>query len=281
MISAAILETVFSFMTTNFFDADAEYRRAVEATGNLDSAFTLACAVRKVDWNGTDLTRAVLARMKSYYTAQRRIKKLLDKHYAAAAADYFVETVAFYLKVAIDIEQLSLRVASEEVVNKQYREFHKQVIKAETLAAALGVDGVKHLFGMEWPEAIDWAKGGVKFEWRIPKDIRADISVWKDGELIAVIECKTQLGRKRGGWLEEFEERAERLRIQRPRTKLFLLAMTEANWGGFDRNDCRFGKQFFALLDGDHGPMRVDPSAATMEGIVHPMESLFRLILER
>ncbi len=121
-------------MTSSFFDADEEYRRAVEATGHLDSAFKLACAVGKVDWNGTDLTRAVLARMTSYYTAQRRIKKLLDKHYGAAAADFFVETVAFYLKVAIDLEKLGLRVASEEVVNKPYREFHKHVIKAETLA---------------------------------------------------------------------------------------------------------------------------------------------------
>ena len=48
-------------MTNNFFDVDAEYRRAVEATGNLDSAFKLACGVGKLDWNGTDLTRAVLA----------------------------------------------------------------------------------------------------------------------------------------------------------------------------------------------------------------------------
>ncbi len=134
---------------------------------------------------------------------------------------------------------------------------------------------------MEWPEAIEWAKGGAKFEWRVPKDIRADISLWNGDELIAMLECKTQLGRKRGGWLEEFEQRAARLETQQPRTKLFLLTMTEKNWCGFDRDDCRFGKQFFALLDRDHGPTKVDLTAATIEGIVHPVESLFRLILER
>ncbi len=132
-------------MTSTLFDADEEYRHAVEATGNLGSAFKLACAVGKVDWSGTDLTRAVLARMKSYDTAQKCIKKVLDKHYVASAADFFVETVAFYLKVAISIEKLELRVASEEIVNTQMRKFVKLHAEAKKLAATLYLEEVKTL----------------------------------------------------------------------------------------------------------------------------------------
>ncbi len=82
-------------MISTFLDADQEYCQAVEATGRLDCAYKRACSVGKVDWNGDDLTRAVLARMKSYHAAKNCIKKVLDKHYGASAADFFVETVAF------------------------------------------------------------------------------------------------------------------------------------------------------------------------------------------
>ncbi len=110
--------------------------------------------------------------------------------------------------------------------------------------------------------------------------MRADISVWRGDDLFAVIECKTQLGRSRTDWLQEFEEREARLKVQRPRTKLFLLAMTEKNWGGFG-NDQRRGKQFFALLDNRHFTTDIKPSPAPVKGLLDPIDGLFRLILER
>lgn len=268
-----------------FLEADQDYRAKLEATGDLDSAFTAACAVGKVDWRGNGLTRAVLARMKTYYTAQERIKAVLDKRFAAAAADFFVETVAFYLKVAISVEKLNLHVTSEEVVNQQWRMLFKHRAKMMELAAVLGPDDVKTLidaFDFEWPEGIeDWAKGEATSVLPVPKEIRADISVWRDGDLLAVIECKTQQGRNRTKWLQSFEERASLLRSQRPHAQIYLLSMTEMNWGGFNRSDPRCGTQFFSLLDKDHWPTDVDPSAPTIAGLVHPVEALFRLVLGR
>jgi hypothetical protein len=93
-----------------------------------------------------------------------------------------------------------------------------------------------------------------------------------------VIECKTQLGRTRKTWLQRFEKQEALLKTQRPRTKLFLLAMTKANWGGFG-DDPRRGKQFFALLDKRHFTTSVKPSPAPIKGLLDPIENLFRLIL--
>jgi hypothetical protein len=253
-------------MKTTFIEADRDYRAKVEAIGDLDSAFVAACAVGKVDLCGTDVTRAVLARLESYFKAQESIKAVLEKHYAAAASDFFVETVAFYLKVAIKIEKLKLRVTSEEVVNTPVRQFVKLQAKVKDLVDDLGI---------EWPDTIKWAKG----EFCVPKEIRADISVWKGDDLLAVIECKTQLGRDRRKWREKFEKQEARLKKQRPHAKLFLLAMTEQNWGGFG-DDPRRGKQFFALLDGKHHKNRwPNLSAPTITGLAYPIEELFRLVL--
>lgn len=248
-------------MTSSFIDADAAYRRAVEATGNLDDAFRLACAVGNVDWNSNELTRAVLARMKSYYTAQGRIKSFLKKCKATAAADFFVETVAFYLKVAIEIQGVKLAVASE--TDKPPNKLISKLIKAEA-------ERLQAIISSEKPVAHT----------RTAK-MQPDISVWRNADLVTAIECKTQLGWNRHKWRQDFESREAALKQRWPNCQVFLLAMTEENWGGFDRNDCRFGKQFFALLDRDHLPTRVDLSAATIEGIVHPIESVLRLIVER
>ena len=205
---------------------------AIEAIGrDLDIAFTAACDVGKVDLGRNDLTRAVLARLKSYYTAQEGIKTFLEKHYAAPAADFFVETVAFFLKVAITVRKLTLLEVKSEM----------------TVARCRGA-------------------------------MRPDISVWKNNELVAAIECKTQLGWNRDKWRQDFMEREAGLKELLPNAKLFLLAMTERNWGGFG-NDDRRGTQFFALLDQDHWPTDVDPSAPIIEGLVHPIEDLFSLIV--
>ena len=39
--------------------------------------------------------------------------------------------------------------------------------------------------------------------------IRPDISLWRSNELLAIIECKTQLGWHRENWRSHFEEREE------------------------------------------------------------------------
>ena len=78
--------------------------------------------------------------MRSYYVAQDRIKKFLEKRKAAPGADFFVETVAFYLKVAINILKLEYEVASEKPANnKLVAKYLKLLGKAQKLAKELGL----------------------------------------------------------------------------------------------------------------------------------------------
>ncbi len=78
--------------------------------------------------------------------------------------------------------------------------------------------------------------------------MRPDISIWRGEQVVAAIECKTQLGWNRNGWLEDFTQRETRLRDHFPDSKLFLLVMTASNWSGFG-DDARIGKQFFVMLE--------------------------------
>jgi hypothetical protein len=77
--------------------------------------------------------------------------------------------------------------------------------------------------------------------------MRPDISIWRQEQLVAIVECKTQLGWNRDGWLHDFKERESRLMRAFPGAKAFLLVMTGSNWPGFG-NDSRVGNQFFVLL---------------------------------
>lgn len=213
-----------------FSEVDNAYRAAIEAAGPcLSRAFKSACAVGKVNLKSTDLTRAVLLRLKSYFSAQEDIKRVLTKGYATPVADFFVETVTFYLKVVIRLKNLALDVASEKSITPR--------------------------------------RGSM----------RPDISLWKGEKLIAAIECKTQLGWNRDGWLKDFLEREKRLKKQQPKAKLFLFVMTGSNWSGFG-NDPRIGKQFFVLLE-DCWPRDVDLSNTTIPSLKHSIEALFREVL--
>ena len=102
---------------TSFSEADKNYRVAIEASGRrLAKAFASARAVGPIDLANTDITMAVLLRLKSFCSAQEDIKRELQKVYAAPAADFFVETVCFFLKVAFKQLNPSLDIASEKSI---------------------------------------------------------------------------------------------------------------------------------------------------------------------
>jgi hypothetical protein len=211
-----------------FTKVDQPYREAIEAPGReLAEALASARSVRKIDLEGTDITHAVLLRLKSFFLTQDHIKRELGKVYAAPAADFFVETVCFFLKVVLEKLRPSLTVASE-----------KNVIRKQG-------------------------------------SMRPDISIWRGDKLIAAIECKTQLGWNRDGWLLDFEKREKQLALHSPSAKLFLLVLTGSNWPGFG-DDKRVSKQFFVMLD-DIWPNLFEISSG--EKVVHPIERLLKRIL--
>ncbi len=49
--------------------------------------------------------------------------------------------------------------------------------------------------------------------------IRPDISVWKNDKVVAIIECKTQLGWNRDKWDEDFKKRESKLKDEFPNAK--------------------------------------------------------------
>jgi hypothetical protein len=77
--------------------------------------------------------------------------------------------------------------------------------------------------------------------------LRPDITIWSDSELLAVIECKTQLGWHRHEWDIHFKDRENKIKETFPKAQIFLVVMSGSNWTGFG-DDPRVGKQLFCLL---------------------------------
>jgi hypothetical protein len=106
--------------------------------------------------------------------------------------------------------------------------------------------------------------------------IRPDISVWNKENVLAIIECKTQLGWNRDEWETDFIKRESKLRDSFPNAKSFLVVMTSKNWPGFPRNDKKVGEQYFTLSSiwpPDISKDKIDSV------IINPIESLYKKIL--
>ena len=69
--------------------------------------------------NTNDITKAILLRMKVFSDTNNKIKKFLNKRYAPAAADFFVETIIFYLKLVLDKFQKKYEVHSERLIKRK------------------------------------------------------------------------------------------------------------------------------------------------------------------
>lgn len=212
-----------------YSEADKIFRESIDNLyPALFSAFTETQKIDRVDLQGNDITMAVLLRLRSYFQTQSKIKALLDKSYAAPAADFFVETICFFLKAVLSKLYPSISVKSEKTIKPK------------------------------------------------KSAMRPDITIWQDNKLLAAIECKTQLGWSRNGWLKHFETREKKLTKEAPNAQMFLLVMSESNWDGFG-NDDRVGKQFFVLLN-KTWPLDLEiPIHPNV--IVHTFESLLTKII--
>jgi len=175
-----------------------------------------------------DITKAILLRMKAYYDTQNKIKEFLNKRYLSAASDFFVEAIAFYLKLIFDKKGIDFEVHSE-----------RQIIPR---------------------------RGA----------IRPDISVWKNDKVVAIIECKTQLGWNRDKWEEDFKKREYKLKDKFPKAKAFLVVMTSENWSGFPDDDKKVGKQYFTLSS--TWPTNISEDKID-NVIMNPIEDLFKKII--
>jgi len=198
-----------------------QYKQLVCLYGEIKSDTSISLEER-------DITKAILLRMKAYYDTQNKIKEFLNKRYLSAASDFFVETILFYLKVVLDIEDIGLEVHSERQIRQK------------------------------------------------KKAIRPDISVWKNNKVIAIVECKTQLGWNRDKWEEDFKKRETKLKNEFPNAKAFLVVMTSENWPGFPDDNKKVGKQYFTLSSTWPGKISEDKINNV---IINPIEKLFKDIV--
>ena len=56
--------------------------------------------------------------MAAFYRAQLQMMAFLDKRYMGAAADFFVETVVFFLKALAITHELDIDIAAEKTVRR-------------------------------------------------------------------------------------------------------------------------------------------------------------------
>jgi hypothetical protein len=173
------------------------------------------------DLTKSEISEAIIERLKAYYLTQENIKRFLDKRYVAAASDFFVESILFFLRLYLQSQGGQLQAHSE-----------KQIMKTKN-------------------------------------SIRPDISIWKQNEVVAIIECKTQLGWNRDNWEQLYNDRGIKLKKDFPNAQSFLLVMTGLNWGGFGTH-VNLNDKFFCLLN-DIWPTQYVAS----EQIMTPIEKLF------
>lgn len=107
------------------------------------------------------------------------------------------------------------------------------------------------------------------------KAIRPDISIWRGDDLLAAVECKTQLGWRRNDWAAHFDDREQKLQEIFPGAKMFLLVMTNCNWSGFG-NDPRSGQRLLCLLK-DCWPTQISQSFDPLI-LEHPIERLLEQV---
>ena len=69
--------------------------------------------------DGLEVTHALLLRLSAFYAAQRNVDHFLDKRIRTAAADFFVETLAFYLKALVITHRLNAEVSVERVLQRK------------------------------------------------------------------------------------------------------------------------------------------------------------------
>lgn len=108
------------------------------------------------------------------------------------------------------------------------------------------------------------------------KALRPDISIWKGDRVVAVIECKTQLGWNRDSWETDYLKRKKALRKAFPYAQSFLLVMTPTNWRGFGRSK-KVGREYFVLSK--EWPDKVKQDSIE-RSVITPIEKLFKRIVE-
>lgn len=96
--------------------ADAPFRNALEALAPALEASRDCLATDASLLAGGGLTEAMILRLRAFYRAQAAIKDILGKQYMTAGADFFAETVLFYLRAVLKKTVPNVKVEGERTV---------------------------------------------------------------------------------------------------------------------------------------------------------------------
>ena len=185
----------------------------------------------RINLRKSNVTKAIILRLKTYYETQNEIVGFLDKKSVSPASDFFVETVVFYLKLLLEQRNKKVSVKSE---------------------VRFDIKGTK-------------------------KYMKPDISIWRGNKVLAIIECKTNLGFARKRWESDFTTRKQQLKLAFPKAKAYLLVLSSKNWPGFDKGDKRVNSEFFAL---SNTGLRGIKDAPLDDVVENRIETLFSGILK-
>lgn len=208
-------------------DIDKSYRDSIMNTiSQLKKTSNIIENEYSFDLEKKDISVAILERLRVFYKTQQETKSFLNKRYQTAGADFFVETIIFFIQLYLKSEGSILEVHSERQIRPKKRM------------------------------------------------IRPDISIWKGDEVLAIIECKTQLGWNRNNWEKDFNSRKQKLTNEFPNAKAFLLVMTGLNWNGFGNSE-KLGVEYFCFLD------KVWPTDYKNESqIMSTIEKLLKILIK-
>jgi hypothetical protein len=109
---------------------------------------------------------------------------------------------------------------------------------------------------------------------------RPDVSVYSlSGDLVAVVECKTNLGWNRKKWKDQIEERTKQIHASCPGSEFYLCVLTRSNWHYLEF-ECspHCGKQWFCLSAVSVGRIS-DPVVDS--DVLLPIEPMFLDILAK
>jgi hypothetical protein len=105
----------------SLIEFEKEYSKEIDVSFNsLKNLYEKMIKLRNIDLNKKEISKAILIRLHSWYSLQNNIKNFLNKRYATAGSDFFVETLVFYLKVVFRIFGIKKEVHSErQIVRKR------------------------------------------------------------------------------------------------------------------------------------------------------------------
>jgi len=101
---------------------DLEIKHLKETRRSFDSLkifYNNANKIKDINFQGNEISKAILVRMYSWYTLQNDIKNFLNRRYITAGSDFFVETILLYLKIIFGIKNVGLEIHSERQIKKK------------------------------------------------------------------------------------------------------------------------------------------------------------------